>query len=221
MDGFMSSTSSRMLRRRTAPVASLRAWAIFGLVGAAIAVPVPRANADVAKHDAEAGAPHALSAGAMRVPAAIPHFRDPAPAIAATEPKITVYRADAPQNFAIALRLKPASDEAESDLVLRLRSPRDYYVVRLNARGRKATFARVSAGKSNEIASVDCPIAADAWHTLQVRAEGNRFTVSLDGAWLFTAYDSVLSRPGPLAVWVNPGSPVQFDKIAVTPIGPE
>ena len=137
------------------------------------------------------------------------------------EPKITVYRADAPQNFAIDLRLKPASDEAESDVVLRRRGPRDYYVVRLDARGQKATFARVSAGKSNEIASVDCRITANAWHTLHVRAEDNRFTVSLDGAWLFTAYDSVLQQPGRLAVWVKPGSPVQFDNIAVSPIGPE
>jgi hypothetical protein len=220
----MSAISQYFLSRHAAAGGrAAHALGICILAGAAIAAQVPRANAGVETRDAAAGTPHALSDGAaaLRVPAAIPAFRDPARAIVTGEPKITVYRADTPQNFAIDLRLKPASDEAESDVVLRLRSPRDYYVVRLDAHGQKATFARVGAGKSTEIASVDCTIAANAWHTVQVRAEDNRFTVSLDGAWLFTAYDSVLQQPGRLAVWVKPGSRVQFDNIAVVPIGPK
>jgi len=136
------------------------------------------------------------------------------------EPKVTIYRAETPENFEVTLRLRPASDASESEMVLRQRSPREYYVVRLDARSEKITFARVSGGEVKEIASVDCRIAADAWHTVHVRAEDNRFKVTLDGAWLFTAYDSAL-RWGRLAVWIKPGSRVQFDAIAVTPIGPE
>jgi hypothetical protein len=53
---------------------------------------------------------------------------------------------------------------------------------------------------------------------VHVRVEENRFKVSLDGAWLFTAYDSAW-RSRRLAVWTKPGSPARFDTIAVTPIG--
>ncbi len=157
----------------------------------------------------------------MRVPATTSDLGAAEPTVTAGEPKVTIYRAEPPQNFIIDLRLNPASDQAESEIALRLLSPRDYYVVRLDGRGERVAFLRVADGRAHEIAGVECPVAANAWHDLRVQAQANRFTVTLDGDWLFTAYDAALPQSGRLAVWTGAGSAVRFDAIAVTPLAPE
>jgi hypothetical protein len=219
MHGFMDSPLLRALHGG-AKVTSRAAYAGATALFIAVALVVPAARGDVAprgKGDLLVARDYA---GAMQVPASIPDLRDGAMPAAKPEPKVTVYRADTPQNFEIGLRLKPTSDALDSEVVLRLRDAGNYYVVRFNARDEKVTFTRVSGGETKEIASVDCRIAANAWHSVHIRAEENHFEVSLDGVWLFTAYDSQL-RSGRLAVWTKPGNPMQFDTIAVTPIGPE
>jgi len=229
MDESASPISSYILHGRAAGVArSARAWIICALVAVSMQAPL-RAKADVAPAGADIGARSAVpdNAGAIRVPPPLPSddvttaMPKSAPKSAPTRtPKVTVYRAETPQNFEIDLRLLPVSEATESEVVLRLRGPNDYYVVSLDARAERVTFARVDWGETKEIASADCRIAVNAWHTVHIRAEDNRFKVSLDGAWLFTAYDSVL-RSGRLAVWTRPGSRVRFGVIEVHPVGPE
>ena len=165
-------------------------------------------------------APQAAGA-AIRLPDAISDFAGAEPAAPTGGPKTAIYRADAPRDFEINLRFNPASDEAECDIALRLSSPRDYYVVRIDARGERVAFSRVSDGRAREITSVDRRVTANAWHSLRVGAEGDRFTVTLDGDALFTAYDTSLRRSGRLAVWTAAGSAVHFDGIAVTALAPE
>jgi hypothetical protein len=65
---------------------------------------------------------------------------------------------------------------------------------------------------------VDADIADNTWHTMAIRAEDDRFTVSLDGVWVFTAYDKTLFDPGRTALWTASDSSTRFDSIAITPL---
>jgi hypothetical protein len=231
MDGCRRSISLSRLhldaaRRVLHRLASARRCAAgVGLISAAVLMVAPiAASARVRLADFEMGSARASDerTGAMRVPDTLPRFGEDDPGILVVEPsKVTIYRADPPPNFELDLRLNPTSDDAESDVALRLVTPRDYYVVRVDGHGERVTFSRISEGRSHEIASVERRIAPNAWHSLHVRAQDNRFTVTIDGEWLFTAYDAVLQQPGRLAVWTGVGGAVQFDAIAVTPLAPE
>jgi len=156
----------------------------------------------------------------IQLPAVVASLGEAKPAVATREPKIVVYQTDVPQNFEVSLRLNPASSEAEGEVALRLSSPRDYYAVRLDTRGERVVFLRVRDGRAEEVANAERRLASNTWHHLLVRAEDNRFTVTLDGEWLFTAYDAAWHDAGRLAVWSAPGSPVRFDAIAVNPLAP-
>jgi hypothetical protein len=76
----------------------------------------------------------------------------------------------------------------------------------------------VSNGASEEIVGVDADIASHTWHTLTVQAKDNEFVVSLDGIWMFTAFDKTLSQAGRVALWTKGDSVTRFDSIAITPL---
>jgi hypothetical protein len=154
------------------------------------------------------------------VPSEATDFGPQAPADVADDQRIMVEHVSSPKDFEVALRLKPTSSQAKGGVALRLRTPHDYYAVQIDAMNEKVVFSRVSQGKSAEIAAVESTIG-NAWHSLNIRAQGNRFTVTLDGKWLFTAYDAVLSRPGRVALWTSRDGAVEFDGFSVKPLGPE
>jgi len=134
--------------------------------------------------------------------------------------RIVVERLNSLKDFEIALRLKTTSSNAKGGVALRLLTPSDYYAVQINAMNDKIVFARVSHGKYDEIVAAQSAIG-DAWHSLTIRAQDNRFSVTLDGKWLFTAYDTVLSRPGQVTLWTSTHGAIEFDGVSVQPLGPE
>jgi hypothetical protein len=71
---------------------------------------------------------------------------------------------------------------------------------------------------SEEIVGVDADIASHTWHTLTVGAVDNEFVVSLDGDWVFTAFDKTLSQAGRIALWTNGDGITRFDSIAIKPL---
>jgi hypothetical protein len=131
---------------------------------------------------------------------------------------LAIYKTASIKNLEINLRLK--ADGGESDrgggVAVRLNIPQDYYLVQMDALRERVLFLRVSGGASEEIAGVDADITSHSWHTLTVRAVDNQFTVSLDGTWVFTAFDKTLSKPGRIALWTKGDSVTRFDSIAVT-----
>lgn len=140
--------------------------------------------------------------------------------VATTEDRfpLAIYKPALLKNAEISLRLK--ADGGESDrgggIAVRLSSPQDYYLVQVDARREMVLFLRVSDGATEEIAGVDAAITSQGWHTLTVRAVDSEFTVSLDGTWVFTAFDKILSQPGRIALWTNGDSVTRFDSIAIT-----
>jgi hypothetical protein len=127
-----------------------------------------------------------------------------------------IYQPTALKNFAMSLRIKAESGRLEQTggVAVRMASQDEYYVLQLDAVRDRVVFGLVDHRRSTEIASVDSDIATDAWHTLEVRAEDERFTVSLDGHWLFTAYDTTLGQPGRIALWSKADS-VRFDQVSI------
>jgi hypothetical protein len=110
---------------------------------------------------------------------------------------LAVYDAVAARNVDVVVRFKPvegAVDQA-GGIAVRLASPDDYYVVRANALEDNVRFYRVVKGSRQQIQGANLKVAPNQWHTLGLRAEGDRFTVSFDGRPLFTVQDSTFVSP--------------------------
>jgi len=133
---------------------------------------------------------------------------------------LAIYDAVAARNVDVVVRFKPvggAVDQA-GGVAVRLASPDDYYVVRANALEDNVRFYRVVKGSRRQIQGADLKVAANRWHTLGLRAEGDRFTVTFDGKPLFTAQDSTFVGPGKVALWTKADSVTHFDTIAIMPL---
>jgi hypothetical protein len=119
----------------------------------------------------------------------------------------------------ISLRFRASSGAPRQTggLALRVATPRDYYLVKVDALRNTVLLLLVSDGVAEEIVGVDADVAADVWHTLAVRAQDDRFAVYLDGAWIFTGYDKTLAHAGQVALWAEPGGITRFDHLTVGP----
>jgi hypothetical protein len=133
---------------------------------------------------------------------------------------LAIYKTASFKNAAISLRLKAAGGKSDQGggIAVRLRTPESYYLVQLDALRNRVLFSLVSNGASEEIAGVDADIASHTWHTLAVRAKDDEFAVSLDGIWMFTAFDKTLSQAGRIALWTEGDSLTRFDSITITPL---
>jgi hypothetical protein len=133
---------------------------------------------------------------------------------------LAIYEAVSARNVDVVMRFKPvggAVDQA-GGIAVRLTSPDDYYVIRANALEDNVRFYRVVKGSRQQIQGANLKVAANQWHTLGLRAEGDRFTVSFDGKPLFTAQDKTFANPGKVALWTKSDSVTHFDTISITPL---
>jgi hypothetical protein len=124
------------------------------------------------------------------------------------------------KNGDLSLRFKAnaTAPRQAGGLALRMATPKDYYLVTVDALRNRAALLQVISGVAEEIVGVDADVDADAWHTLAVRAQDDCFMVYLDGVWLFTGYNKALTHPGPIALWTEPGSITRFDRITMAPV---
>ena len=58
-------------------------------------------------------------------------------------------------------------------------------------------------------------VAANQWHTLALKAEGDRFTVSFDGKALISTQDRTFPDAGKVALWTKADSVTYFDTISI------
>jgi hypothetical protein len=146
---------------------------------------------------------------------AIEHIR----ATSSEEDALAICRSAALKNGDLSLRFKAMAGASRQSggLALRMATPKDYYLVEVDALRDRALFLLVRNGLAEEIVGVDVDVAADVWHTLAVRAQDDRFTVYLNGDWIFTAYDKTLPHAGRTALWAEPGSVTRFDRITRGP----
>jgi hypothetical protein len=133
---------------------------------------------------------------------------------------LAVYQRVSVKNVDVQMRFKPVAGKVDQagGIIVRLATPDDYYVVRANALEDNVRFYRVVKGKRQELKGVNTKVAANEWHTLELRAEGDRFTVSFDGRQLYTAQDGTFTGEGRVGLWTKADSVTYFDAIVITPL---
>ena len=132
---------------------------------------------------------------------------------------LAIYKLFSGKDVGVSIRLKPVAGTVDQagGIAVRLLTPDDYYVVRANALEDNVRFYRVVKGRRERLAGADTKVAANVWHTLALKAEGDRFSISYDGKTLFTAEDNTFAGPGKVALWTKADSVTHFDMIAITP----
>jgi hypothetical protein len=133
---------------------------------------------------------------------------------------LAAYQPVSAANVDVSVRFKSVAGKVDEagGIAVRLTTPDDYYVVRANALEDNVNFYRVVKGRRSQIKGVSAKVAANQWHTLGLRAEGERFTISFDGKALFTAADKTFAAPGKVALWTKADSVTHFDAISITPL---
>ena len=116
-------------------------------------------------------------------------------------------------DVAASVRFKPVSGTVDqaAGLVVRLRDPRNYYIARANALENNVRLYRVVDGRRTQFAGVDVRVPRDRWQALGLRAEGERFEVSLNGRTLFSATDRTFAGAGRVGMWTKADSLTHFD----------
>jgi len=133
---------------------------------------------------------------------------------------LAVYQPITAKDVDVTVHFKPVEGKVDQagGIAVRLANPDNYYVVRANALEDNVRFYRIVNGRRQHIQGADVKVAPSQWHTLGLRAEGNRFTVSFDGKPLYTAEDGAFANPGKVALWTKADSVTHFDAISITPL---
>jgi Galactocerebrosidase, C-terminal lectin domain len=133
---------------------------------------------------------------------------------------LAVYKPYSGKDLEFSVRFKPVSGTIDQagGVAVRLSTPDDYYIARANALEGNVRFYRVVKGKREQLASANAKVASNQWHTLALKAEGDRFTVSFDGKALLSARDRTFVDAGKVALWTKADSVTYFDTISIAPL---
>jgi hypothetical protein len=130
---------------------------------------------------------------------------------------LAIYEGVSAANLNVAVRFRAVAGKIDqaAGIALRLRDADNYYVVRANALEDNVRFYRVVKGRREQLAGANLKVTADAWHSLRLHAEGNRFIVAYDGKTLFEHTDDTFSEAGKVALWTKSDSVTRFDQIEI------
>lgn len=120
-------------------------------------------------------------------------------------------------NVDVSVRVRPVMGKVDQSggIAIRLKDPRNYYVVRANALENNVRLYAVIDGDRKQIAGKSVPVTSTQWHTLRLRAVGDRLTVYFDNALLFEATDGHITRPGRVALWTKADSLTEFVDLSI------
>jgi hypothetical protein len=118
----------------------------------------------------------------------------------------------------VEVKFKPISgkEDQAGGVVWRAKDSNNYYIARANALEDNVRFYRVVKGDRHQIEGVSLKIPSDIWQVLGLRAEGDKFTVMLNGKELFTATDRTFTGPGLVALWTKADSVTHFDQMVIS-----
>jgi hypothetical protein len=132
---------------------------------------------------------------------------------------LAICQSVAPKNSDLSLHFRVLQGaHGGGGVAFRMAAREVYYLVKIDALRDRALLLLVENGTEEEIVAVDADVAVNAWHTLAIRAQDDRFTVYLNGIWIFTGYDKTLAHAGRIALWAEPGSTTLFDRVTMGPI---
>jgi hypothetical protein len=130
---------------------------------------------------------------------------------------LAIYQPYKGKNSEVSVRFKAVAGTADQagGIAIRLSTPDDYYVARANALEDNVRFYRVVKGKREQLAGANIKVSAGEWHTLALKAEDDRFTVSFDGKALISMQDRTFRDAGKVALWTKADSVTHFDTISI------
>jgi len=117
----------------------------------------------------------------------------------------------------VAVRFKAVAGEVDraAGIAVRLADKDNYYVVRANALEDNVRLYAVIDGDRRQFAGKGIKVASTQWHTLRLRAVGDRFTVYFDNELLFEATDRRITEPGRVALWTKADSLTEFVDLTI------
>jgi len=121
------------------------------------------------------------------------------------------------KNVEVSLSFKPVAGRVDQagGIAVRVADADNYYVVRANALEDNVRFYRVVNGRREQLDGVNTKVAGNQWHTLGLKAQGDKFTIEFDSKTLFTTTDKTFAREGRVALWTKADSVTRFDQIAI------
>ena len=133
---------------------------------------------------------------------------------------LAIYMPTVPSDIEARIRFKAISGSVDQagGVAIRLQSAQNYYLARANALEDNVRFYRVRGGRREELAGANVRVVAGEWHTLSLRAQGNRFVITFDGKALIDTQDETFSTPGKVALWTKADSVTRFDRIEIIPL---
>ena len=129
---------------------------------------------------------------------------------------LAIYKSLSLKNFAVSTRFKLIDGTTQSAgiafLFLNLGT---YYFVGASALEGRVDFFRVYAGTIERVGGTETNVTLECWHVLSVVAENDHFTVSLDNAALFTAWDRTILGDGRIGLWTGEDDVIRFDQLEI------
>jgi hypothetical protein len=124
------------------------------------------------------------------------------------------------RDLALSVRCKTISGKVDQacGLVFRYRDENNYLVTRANSLEDNVRLYYVKDGRRREIASWRGTVTRGEWHTLAVRAFGDRIEVSWDGKPVILKQDDTFKEVGRVGVWLKADSYTEYDDLTVTPL---
>jgi hypothetical protein len=132
---------------------------------------------------------------------------------------LAIYQPVSAANVEVSVRFKAVggSIDRAAGIAVRLADRDNYYVVRANALEDNVNLYRVIKGSRSQIQGVRHKVSSGAWHSLGLKAVGDRFVVSFDGAELFSTSDRLITQAGRVALWTKADSVTRFAALTITP----
>ena len=130
---------------------------------------------------------------------------------------LAIYQRIDAANVEATVRFKAVAGRVDraGGLMVRYADPDNYYVVRANALEDNVNLYRVVKGSRREITGASVSVPSGVWHTLGLKADGDRFTISFNGTVLFSAADRTFTTPGKIGLWTKADSVTRFDALTV------
>jgi hypothetical protein len=100
-------------------------------------------------------------------------------------------------------------------LIWRAQDAQNYYITRANPLEQNIRFYRVVKGVRYKLANFDHIISVDTWHTLQVKARGDRIQIIFDGQTVFDVRDETF-QSGQVGLWTKADAVTYFDDLRLS-----
>jgi hypothetical protein len=130
---------------------------------------------------------------------------------------LAIFQPLSAQDMEATMRLKAISGRVDraGGICVRLRKRGDYYLARANALEDNVNLYRVVRGNRQEIKGANAKVSSGQWHTVTLRAKGDRLTVLFNGQQVISATDRMFPEPGKVALWTKADSVSHFDRLEI------